>query len=382
MITFRRIVCAIQFGALRQFHWIRIIQLRRGSLMRQIEMRDHCSDYEDLAEFWNRIWIPEYEGKTWVSVTDAGYCQWLAGPQSGAMCSAAYEGTKLVGSMFSVPHSLRVGSLVHAIGLTFGLTVDSAHRRLALPLVERLRRHSAERGIKFALGTVANDPTSPSHRFWTKYAEAFPQNLTFLFPVNYWGKVLAPLVLAKASVKPWERLASRALGPLSPLTPYQYDRHVRSYRTSDLERCGQILDKAAAGFDWALMWSPERLSHRLAGPVCETLVFERNGRVQGLVNYNCFFMQGRERVLAAMIALWADDGLTSMQRVRFLGHTCNHLRARGVHIVVAQRSAMMPAAIFLANLFLPIPGLGRLAALWTGATMPLPLPKAWSLLAL
>jgi hypothetical protein len=120
----------------------------------------------------------------------------------------------------------------------------------------------------------------------------------------------------------------------------------------------------------------------LEGPVCETLVFERNGRVQGLVNYNCFFMQGRERVLAAMIALWADDGLTGMQRVRFLGHTCNHLRARGVHLVVAQRSAMMPAAVFLANLFLPIPGLGRLAALWTGATMPLPLPKTWSLLAL
>jgi hypothetical protein len=71
-----------------------------------------------------------------------------------------------------------------------------------------------------------------------------------------------------------------------------------------------------------------------------------------------------------------------MQRVRFLGHTCNHLRARGVHLVVAQRSAMMPAAVFLANLFLPIPGLGRLAALWTGATMPLPLPKTWSLLAL
>ena len=77
--------------------------------------------------------------------------------------------------MFSVPHSLRVGSLVHAIGLTFGLTVDSDHRRLALPLVERLRRHSAERGISFVLGTVANDPTSPSHRFWTKFAEAFPR---------------------------------------------------------------------------------------------------------------------------------------------------------------------------------------------------------------
>jgi len=266
--------------------------------------------------------------------------------------------------------------------LTFGLTLDADHGRLAISLVERLRRHSAERGISFALGTIANDPTSPSHRFWTKYAQAFPQNLTFLFPVNYWGKMLAPQVLARAGVKHWERLASRALGPLFPLTPYRHDPHVRSYRTSDLERCGQILDKASAGLDWALMWPRERLSHRLEGPACETLLFERDGCVQGLMNYNCFFMQGRERVLAAMIALWADDGLTAVQRVRFLGHACNHMRARGVHLVVAQRSAMMPAPAFLANLFLPFPGLGRLAALWTGTTVPLPLPKTWSLLVL
>ena len=156
---------------------------------------------------------PEYEGKTWVTVTTRAIVSGSRYPKRRD-CSAAYEGTKLVGSMFSVPHSLRVGSSAHAIRLTFGLTVDSDHR-LCAPLVERLRRHSAERGLVLSSARLLNDPTSPSHRFWTKYAEAFPQNLTFLFPVNYWGKVLAPLVLAKASVKPWERLASRALG----LTP-------------------------------------------------------------------------------------------------------------------------------------------------------------------
>ncbi len=50
--------------------------------------------------------------------------RWLVGPQSGALCPVAYEGTKLVGSLFSVPHSLRVGSSVHDnwVGLR-------AHRR-------------------------------------------------------------------------------------------------------------------------------------------------------------------------------------------------------------------------------------------------------------
>ncbi len=77
-----------------------------------------------------------------------------------------------------------------------------------------------------------------------------------------------------------------------------------------------------------------------------------------MVNYYCLSMQGRERVLAAVIALWADDGLTGAQRVRLLSHVCNHLRERGVHLVTAPRCAMMPALAFLANLFLPVPGPG------------------------
>jgi hypothetical protein len=348
--------------------------------MQHIEMREYCGDYRDLAEFWERIWLPEYAGKMWVTAADAAFFRWLVGPQSGALCPAAYAGTKLVGSVFSVPYSLRIGSSVHPIGVTFGFTVDPDHRHLAFPLVERLRRRNAERGITFAIGTVVNDPTSPSYRFWTKYAQACPQNLSSLFPVSYWVKGLAPRLLARASVKRWERLSSRALGPLLRLTPHRHDPHVRSYRTADLERCGQILDKASASFDWALIWPPEQLAHRLEGPPCGTLVFERDGCVQGMVNYHCLHMQGRERVLAAVIALWADDGLTGMQRVRLLGHVCNQLRERGVHFVVAARCAMMPAPAFLANLFLPVPGPWHLFALWTRAAVPLALPKTWSLL--
>jgi hypothetical protein len=77
-----------------------------------------------------------------------------------------------------------------------------------------------------------------------------------------------------------------------------------------------------------------------------------------MVNYYCLSMHGRERVLAAMIALWADDGLTNAQRVRLLGHVCNHLRARRVHLVTAPRCAMISAPVFLANLFFRPPGPG------------------------
>ena len=80
--------------------------------------------------------------------------------------------------------------------------------------IERIRRADEERGAAFGIGMVLDDPKSASYRFWSKYAEAFPQNFRFVFRGGYWGKFLAPNVLARAGIKVWERTVTRALGPL------------------------------------------------------------------------------------------------------------------------------------------------------------------------
>jgi hypothetical protein len=354
--------------------------MAHGDHMADVEIRDYCGDYEDFSEFWKRIWFSQYAGKMWLTVPDASFFRWQLGPQSGALCHVANEGSKLVGGVFSIPYSLRIGSSIHPIGLASGFTVDPDHPRLALTLVERLRRRDAERGISFSLSTVFRDPVTPSHRFWVKYAQAFPRNFRFLFPISYWAKWLAPHALVQAGIKPWERLTGRALQPLLPLTPFGSDRHVRAYRPADLEQCARLLDKTSARFDWAMLWTRAQLSRQLEYPAGGTWVYERDGSVQAMVNYHCAAMHGRERILGAVIALWADDGLAGMQRARLLGHVCNHLRQNGVHLVVAQRSAMMPASAFVANLFAPIPAPWYLGAVLTPAATPLTLPKTWGLL--
>jgi hypothetical protein len=348
--------------------------------MQGVELQDYRGDFEDIVQLVRRVWIPQYHGgKTLVPVPDAAFLRWRVGPQSGALCPVAYDGTRLVGSVFSLPHSLRIGSSVLPIALYTGLTVDPDCRRLALPLFERLRRQDDERGVAFAIGMVPDDPSSISHRFWTKYAQTFPQNFRFLFRGGYWAKVLAPRTVARAGISARERLASRALGPLLRLTPHRWDSHVRPYRTGDLERCAQLLDEAAAGLDWALAWTPEQLSYYLANPASGTLVFERDGSVQGMVNYHCLTLEGRQPIRTALIDLWAEGDLTAGQRVRLLGHLCNDLRERGVHLVVALRGAMMPTAAFVANLFLPASEHFRICAIFTRHRISLSVPKTWSL---
>jgi hypothetical protein len=345
--------------------------------MAGIEIREYCGDFEDLVQFNRRVWIPEYAGKMWFSLPDV---LTLRSWGRGGGCMAAYHGTKIVGTIFSIPHSLRIRSSVLPTALITGLAVDPDHGRIALHLVERIRLLHEEQGIAFGVGGFAADRASASYRFWTQYARAFPQRQQFLFRTGHWFKILAPDALGRAGISAWERLASRTVGNLFGLTPYQSDPHVRPCRVGDMERCAQMLDKASADFDWAMVCSATQLANELDDASLETLVLERDGHVRGMVRYRRVLIYGREPVRAAAIDLWADDGLTGAQRVRLLGHVCNHLRQRDVHVLLALRCAMMPASAFAANIFLPPIAQLHVHALLTRPELaPVP-PKTWSLI--
>ncbi len=346
------------------------------------QVRKYCGDFEDVAEFTRRIWIPQYGGKTWFPLWEAPFLRWQLGPHSEAFCPAAYHGSKLVGTAFSFPHSLQIGPSIHPITLCSWFNVDPDHGRLALPLMEQLRRCEEERGIALSIGVVMGDQTSPAYRFWTKYAQTFPQKLRFLFSTSLWVKLLAPQRIARASVKAWQRLASSTLAdPLLRLAPPRNDPRVRDYRAGDLEQCARILEKATAGFDWALVWSEKQLANQLnSSPASGTLVFESDACIQGMVSYHFLTLHGREPVRAALIDLWAADDLTSAQQVRLLSHLCNDLRERGVHLVLALRSALIPAGVLIRNLFLPDPAQIHFAAFAIRRDISLSPPRTWSLL--
>jgi hypothetical protein len=347
--------------------------------MAGIEIRDYRGDFKDLAEFGRRVWSEKYGGKTWFPVPDPAFMRWRVAPEQGGFNPVAYKSGEIVGSVFSFPHALRIGDTVFPVAISTGFTVDETQPGVALALIQRLRQGSEERGAALGIGMVLDDPTSYSYRFWTKYAETFPQNFRIVFKGGFWAKFLAPHALARAGITAFERIANRTLGPLLRFTPHRYDPHVRPYRAGDLDRCAQMLERFTAGFDWAMVWQPEQLSAQLENSEYQTLVFERDGQVQGMVSYHCIPMQGRELIQSAMIDLWADEGLSFADRVRLLSHLCTHLAESGVHAVIAPRSAMMPAAAFVANLFLPAPQGFLIGMFSTSRSVPLSPPRTWDL---
>jgi hypothetical protein len=347
--------------------------------MAGIEIREYHGDYADLAEFGRRVWIDEYGGKTWIPIPDPAFMRWRVSPESGGRTLVAYQGTKLVGTVFSFPQSLRIGDSVFPVAICTGFSVDPEYRGAALPLIQRLRSDIEERGFAFGIGTVLDDPASASFRFWTKYATTFPQKFKFVFTTGYWAKFLGTRALARAGIGAWERMANRVFGPVLRFTPFKYDPRVRPYRSADLQRCAQMLARTTAGFDWAMDWQPAPLAAQLGASVFHTLVFERDGEVKGMVNCHAAAMHGRETVNAVFLDLWAEDGLSGAERVRLLSHLCRYLMDRDIHALVAPRSTMMPTAAFLANLFIPAPQRFHIGAFPASQSAPLTPPARWDL---
>ena len=346
--------------------------------MAGIEIREYSGECADLAALAERVWIPEYGGRIWFSVPDVNFWRDKLTPKRGTLCLVAYDGDRLVGSVLSIPRTMMVNGKPYPVAMWTGFSVEPGSRRIALPLIERLRRANEERGISFGIGMVLEDPTSPSFQFWTKYADAFPNSFRFVFNGGYLAKFLRPDVIARAGIAAWERIGSRISGPLLRLVPNSPDPNIRLYRPSDLDRCAEMVASMSGQLDWAMHWKRDELVAQLGSNMFTTLIYERDGNVQGMVNCRSFLLQGREVIRGGFLELWAHDDLNFAERARLIGHLCRHLREMGFHALVAPRSSTMPTGALVANLFVPAAQHFRIGVFPTKLMPNLAAPKTWS----
>jgi len=346
-----------------------------------LAIRDYAGDCEDVAALGRKVWTATYGGAMWFPLWDAAFLRWQVGG-SEALAPALYEGNRLVGTFFSVPHTLRIGSQTLPFGLTSWCTVDPAYRagRSALRLIGALRERHAAHGLAFSLGVISGDRASLAHQFWSQYARTFPQDLRFLFRFGMWVKVLDPAPVAAAAVSAWERLGVRIAGPLLRGIPSRPAAGVRPYASGDLPRCAELLAASTARCDWALQWPAARLASQLTSPVSQTFVLESGGSVQAFVNVHRLSFQGRSPVRAAMIDLWAADGVSVAGSARLIGHLCQALRQDGVEMILTMRSRGMPSPALLANGFVPQPEHHHVVALFPRDDIALMKPKTWHLI--
>jgi hypothetical protein len=349
---------------------------------RMIAIRDYHGDGEDAARLMRRVWTKTYQGQIWFPLWSPEFLRWQFGEEDRRLCVAAYDDDKLIGTYFATPHSLRMGSTVYPMTFSSWCTVDQDYRlpRLTVEMIEAMRRAHRETGRALSLGVVNGSPTSLANRFWTLYGKANPQNYRVVGKITFWSKVLNTAALVKGSIAWWERALAQTMGPVLAPVPWARGSPLRPYRADDLDRCAQLLARASAPLEWAVEWPAPRLARQLEGPVARTLVYERDGRVQALLNYHHMQLQGNVEMKFAMIDLCALPDVSPVTAARVFGGACAQMRDEGVDVVVCQRSALFPTAALIANGFIPLPGGDQLVALFPQPDVPLESPRTWNVL--
>ena len=349
--------------------------------MARTEIREYDGDFTDAFQLIRRTWTSTYTGKMWFPLWDSAFLNWQVG-HNRRWCLAAYDGTRVVGCIFSARHSLQIGSRVFPITLTSWFTVAPEYRRtrVAANIIDELGRRHQESEMALTLGVVSGDQTSKAHRYWSHYERMAPENCRFLFRIGFWAKVLNPQTVRDASLKWWERWQTRLLGRVLRATPWPVLEGMRPYRSSDLTACAGLVQRANDDLEWTIRWSPDDLQSQLEGPVPRTLVYEERGEVRALVNYHHLRLQGREPIQAALIDLCATPGLNALVRSRLLSTLCARLAEERVDLVLCLRSSAFATAALVANAFTPLPASDNVVALFQRTDVPLARPRTWNLL--
>ncbi len=320
-----------------------------------LEPRTFEGDAAEASAFIVPCWRAAYPHHP-IALWDERYFEWqlLAGrPAARDLLVAAYDGTRLVGAHFAeaFPFELRGEPIVASQGSWFSVDPEYRRRGIGRLLVEEQRRRHRERGLAFLSGFGVRGTLGPA--FWKAFGDTRP-----LGPIGFWYRVLDDRGLRESMAKPSDRILVRLIaGVTRPIgLPESEAPGVRDYASNDLPRCEELANALASGCDLAFRWTRERLATQLDHEgLPRTLVLERGGRVEGLVNWYPLGTEGRRRLRIAVLDLVAFGEASASERRGLLGSALRRMREDGLALAMTlRRPGRQPTRALWATGFVPI----------------------------
>ncbi|MGB8952102.1 MAG: GNAT family N-acetyltransferase [Candidatus Aminicenantales bacterium] len=126
-----------------------------------------------------------------------------------------------------------------------------------------------------------------------------------------------------------EKMAIRLLGGHRP--PREIGRPaVREYRTGDLDQCLALINQYQNKLRLALVWEREALAWELDYPdVAKTLIYEKNGRIAGLINFIFHDHLGKTKERWAWVNHVAYPDLAPREQFWFVQSFLNFIKEAG-----------------------------------------------------
>ncbi len=154
-------------------------------------------------------------------------------------------------------------------------------------------------------------------------------------------------------LKSWEKAAIRLIG--AQKAPKKRDSFpMREYREEDLDRCLTLLNQYAEKIRLAVVWDREELGVELDYPdVSQTLVYEKEEKVEGLINFIYHDHLGKSKARWAWINHVAYPALSSRERKRFVEAFLCYIRQAGCLGAVEWTRKYYPMEPLYRNRFFP-----------------------------
>jgi hypothetical protein len=311
-------------------------------------------DLEELEQMAHSAWRDEYGQESFPNFYRPEFLKFLFDRiEDKDHLIAAYRGSEIVAFLANLPQCFcYAGKTFRAVYSCLMVTRKKLLRRgLGKALIGEALSLNKKYQYDFSLLTLEK-----GHRS-TLMIKKFEESG---YPVEWVKKnyVIARIldlerVVASEGLKKWEKAAIGITG---------YDRNpkiksdipVREYRPEDLDRCLFLLNQYQDCVRLALIWKKNELQTELCYPsVSQTLVFEKDGKVQGLINFIYHNHLGKIPERWAWINHVAYPALSARERYEFVQTFLAYIQKAGCVGAIEWTRKYYPMGPFYRSRFFP-----------------------------
>jgi GNAT superfamily N-acetyltransferase len=319
-----------------------------------ISIKTFRGDFEALEKMALTSWREEYGAASFPNFYRPAFLHYLTDRISDKRhLIAAYRGDEVVAFMANLPQTFKYREKTYRAVYSCLLVARKEYLRrgLATALIQEGLRVNENFKYDFSLLTL--EKGHGSTKLMRKMAAAgHPMN--FVKKIRVIARILdLARVNASETLQGWERAAIRIIGGARPPAPGS-DHLVREYRPEDLDECLDLLNSYQKKSALALVWSRDNLSIEVAYPgVSQTLVLERNSRVEGLINFICHEHLGKTTERWAWVNHVAYPGLSGREQTGFVNAFLRYAKAAGCIGAIEWTKGYYPQGPFYRAHFFP-----------------------------
>jgi GNAT superfamily N-acetyltransferase len=324
-------------------------------------------DYEGLERMAHASWRDEYGQASFPNFYRPAFLRYLFDRVPAAKkdhLAAAYKGGEIVAFLANLPQRFDLrGSVYNAIySCLLVVRKEYLRKGIALDLIRAAVEANKKYGYDFSLLTLE---TGHRSTLMMDKLRAEGNRIERIRRSGVMARILdLGRVDASEDLKGYEKAAIRLIGAHRPPKAAP-GVALREYRASDLDACHGLLDRYRKTVALARVCAKEELAPELDYPdVARTLVWEKDGRVQAMVNFVLHDHLGKKVERWAWINHVAFPDLTPAEQASFLRAYLARIREDGSIGTIDFTKRGWPAGPFYRARFIPYPRAVNLVS-WT-----------------